>query len=101
VMVAVDDYLVSGYADVEAHGELLALVMVTIPFVDHDVAAHDARMEFLELCRLGANARLDRIGAREIAECDLQRSLHGGPCRSLKTIWSGAAAPATPAGALI
>ena len=79
-MVAVDDHLVSGYANVDAHGELLALLMVTILFLDHDVAAHDARMEFLELCRLIANARLERIGARKIAESDLQRRLHGGQC---------------------
>ena len=54
-MVAIDDHLMPGYAYVEAHGELLALVMVTLPLLDHGVAAHDARMEFLEFRRLVAN----------------------------------------------
>jgi len=76
VVVAVDDDLVLGHPQVEPHVELLALLLVAMALLDGDAAARDARVEGLELRRLLADARFQRLGARHVAERDLQGHLH-------------------------
>jgi hypothetical protein len=51
--------------------EVVAAAMVLMPLLDHDAAAHDPVIEFVEPFRMLADLALQRRRSIEVAERDL------------------------------
>jgi len=60
-MIAVNHDLAARHANIEAHIEMLALLMVLVRHLDHYPAGHDAVEKFIELVRLVTDVRFQRL----------------------------------------
>jgi len=60
-MVAVDHDLAARHADVDAHIELFALVMMFVRHFNYYPAGHDVIEEFVELARLVTDVCFQRL----------------------------------------
>jgi hypothetical protein len=75
--VAVDDELVAGHQQIDAHGIMVALVVAAMRSLDGDPAARDAIEELLELGNMLVNAGLHEVRRLEIVKHDLGGVHHG------------------------
>jgi hypothetical protein len=78
MVLAVDDDLVAGHADIDADRIEPSLAVVPVGLGDDDVAARDPVGEVLELIDVLECRVADGLVDRDVVERDLGLSLHGG-----------------------
>jgi hypothetical protein len=71
------DDLASGHGDVDASTVLIAMLRMSVRFLNRHAAAHGVTREGIKLGRPRADILVDRLRLLDVTKCDLDGALHG------------------------